>query len=1145
MVTLQSLHTGFFADLETVILPSISSHQPHNLINTSNWRIPKNINLADSEFNRPAPIDILIGAGIFFDILSVGQIKLDKNLPTLQKTQLGWIVAGNTNSRPLVSSSSLITSSSLICSMSTPSSALQPSLDTLLERFWKIEEPYHTRKFERTLEENDCENHFQQTFQRCPATKKFVVRLPFSSSPTKLGQSLEIARRRLLALEKKLRLQTALKDEYESFIQEYIDMKHMALVQPNELSTKALNYIPHHCVVKSDSSTTRLRVVFDASCRTANGVSLNSILRTGPTVQDDIFTILLRFRTHRFVLMADITKMYRQIIVDERDARYQCILWRNSPEEHLRTYQLQTVTYGTSSAPFLAIRCLQQLAHENMKTHPVGAAVTLRDFYVDNLMTGASTLEELVTIKNEVIDLLTKGGFPLRKFASNNDSIINDIPASDKEPTVIIGDISYIKALGLKWSHQDDSFLFSYTPMEQPMPKCSKRTILSNIASFFDPLGLVNPIIVTCKLLLQELWKLKLSWDESVPMSVYTQWIDICTQLLSIKHLRVPRYVLFDTTTNLHAFADASIKAYGACIYAVSQAEGNIYATLICAKSRVAPTKEMTLPKLELCAAVLSAELLKSVTDAFPVNNRNIHCWSDSTIVLSWLQGDPARWTTFVSNRVTKIQELTSAYTWHHVPSTDNPADLVSRGAKVQDLIANNLWFHGPDFLQLPDSEWPPNPINIIDGLPEHRKSHRVLLAVEAEDIIAKHKYANNYGKILRIFAYVQRFTSRLRRLPTVHSGPIIAEELNDALLLICRYIQRNAFVADYKNLQNGKVNLLSHLNQLSPFLHNNLIRVGGRISNATLPFDTRHPILLPNTHPFTRTLIDHLHRRHLHAGCQTLLSILRDKFWIINARSVIRKVVHKCIMCYRNKPRLQEQLMGPLPQERVNASFPFATTGIDYCGPFLITQQIRGRGPIKAYLAIFICFTTKAVHLELVPDLSTKAFISALKRFIARRGKCNTIYSDNATNFVGANRELKELLVAFTSQHHIASVETFMADAGIAWKFIPPRSPHFGGLWESAVKRAKYYLRRTIGLQTLSFDELSTVCCQVEAMINSRPLTPCSSNPDDLRALTPAHFLIGRSFNTIPEPSVTHLSVSTLQRFQLIQSIQQQFWER
>ncbi|XP_017473957.1 PREDICTED: uncharacterized protein LOC108364683 [Rhagoletis zephyria] len=235
---------------------------------------------------------------------------------------------------------------------------------------------------------------------------------------------------------------------------------------------------------------------------------------------------------------------------------------------------------------------------------------------------------------------------------------------------------------------------------------------------------------------------------------------------------------------------------------------------------------------------------------------------------------------------------------------------------------------------------------------------------------------------------------------------------------------------------------------------------------------------------------------------------------------------------------------MGALPASRVTASYPFETTGVDYCGPLSVTQRIRGRSPIKVYIAVFICFTTKAVHLEIAPDLTTAAFIATLKRFIARRGKCRVIVSDNATNFIGANRELRELLQSFKAQAHIERVEDFCRNEGIEWKFIPPRSPHFGGLWESAVKLAKYHLRRAIGINVLSHDELHTVICQAEAIINSRPLTPISSDPNDLRPLTPGHFLIGRSLLTIPEPSTT-ASSTMLGRYQHVQYIQQQFWHR
>lgn len=529
------------------------------------------------------------------------------------------------------------------------------------------------------------------------------------------------------------------------------------------------------------------------------------------------------------------------------------------------------------------------------------------------------------------------------------------------------------------------------------------------------------------------------------------------------------------------------------------------------------------------------------VLKIFPLPPKNIHCWSDSTIALTWIKGEPYRWSQFVSNRVTKIQSLTKNFTWHHVSSSNNPADIVSRGAKVKELIGNQLWFYGPEFIKQDKLLWPSEPAVGTKSIPEQRRRKIALVCTQYLESFSHHKYINNYNKFLRILVYTRRFI-----IKNSSKQPIASEEIEDALLFICRIIQHNFFTAEIKSLQQHNcVDKSSKIRQLTPFMHNGLIRVGGRIKNSSLPFSAKHPILLPTTHPFVTTIIRHHHQTNLHAGVQTLLNILREKFWIINGKNAAKSVIHNCILCYRFRPQISEQIIGNLPTDRVVKSCAFEISGVDYCGPFLVTQQIRGRPPVKVYLAIFICFVTKAVHIELVPDLTTAAFISSLKRFIARRGKCRLIYSDNATNFVGANRELKQMLAHFLSQQHISDVETSCRNEGITWKFIPPRSPHFGGLWESAVKLAKNCIRRCIGNHILTHDELHTICCQAEAVINSRPLTPLSNDPNDLTPLTPGHFLIGRNLTTVAEPTLQNSKLSALKRYHCIQFIQQQFWSR
>ncbi|XP_053968661.1 uncharacterized protein LOC128870089 [Anastrepha ludens] len=536
-VEMRSQHTAYSSTMDAIIMNTITPSQPRTPLNTSAWNIPNNIALADKTFNTPCPVDLLIGAKFFYDLLLVGQISLGENKQVLQKTKVGWVVAGAVTNHPLLSSATLVSSyttsiatdcmlsnsrSSLLAANAANMSApiLEPSLDQIFEKFWHIEHYPDQTQSSLTIDERECEKYFENTTKRCPTTNKFIVRLPFKEPPQSLGTSYDIALKRLLSIENKLRHNRCPERDYNSFMKEYIALHHMIHVP---FPDACLNYIPHH-----------------ASCRASNGKSLNDILRAGPTIQDDLVAILIRFRQLAFVLMADITKMYRQIIVDKEDTNWQCILWRDEITDRIKTYKLQTVTYGTACAPYLAIKCLQQLARDHMTSHPIGAP----------------TIEDVIEIKQQVIEVLNKCGFPLRKFATNDPSIIADVAAVDREDIMQVEDVGYVKALGLKWSPSLDSFLFSST--QPPVSsKVSRRIILSHIARFFDPLGLLNPLMVTCKILLQQLWKLRLNWDESVPPSIYTQWESFCIKLPLVENLRVNMLVACDYNSTIHAFADA------------------------------------------------------------------------------------------------------------------------------------------------------------------------------------------------------------------------------------------------------------------------------------------------------------------------------------------------------------------------------------------------------------------------------------------------------------------------------------------------------------------------------------------------------------------------------------------------------------
>jgi len=387
--------------------------------------------------------------------------------------------------------------------------AVNEELSSSFSRFWQIE---HTdRQTTRTPEERVCEEHFARTYKR-NKEGRFIVSLPTREEYLwKIGKSRESALQRFSRLEKKFDGQPQLKREYAKFMHEYLELKHMREIQQDDpkWNIHPQFYLPHHCVLKEDSVTTKLRVVFDASNKSTTGISLNDALMVGPVLQQDLFSILLRFREFKYVITSDIAKMYRQVLLDDAQTALQRIVWRNNPTEGIKTYELVTLTYGTAPASFLATKVLHQLAGLEEGQFPMGAMIVKRDFYVNDLITGANSIEEALTIRNQVSALLSRGGFELRKWSSNSKDLLRDIPDQTRDSAIIELDKDGVsKTLGVKWNRYRDSF--QYTIKISCGISCTKRIMLSNIAQIFDPLGLLAPVIVTAKILIQELWKLQI-----------------------------------------------------------------------------------------------------------------------------------------------------------------------------------------------------------------------------------------------------------------------------------------------------------------------------------------------------------------------------------------------------------------------------------------------------------------------------------------------------------------------------------------------------------------------------------------------------------------------------------------------------------
>ena len=1135
-----------------LILKSLTAYAPKRMPLESTLAHLEDLPWADHDPMSADPISIIVGAELYSALIKNGIRKGAVGQPIAQNSVLGWVISG-----PITSHSQASHAASVESSRDQPSLKVNAhhcfnslSLEQEIKRFWEIEEI--PRRANLTPDDEKCEKHFCLTHSRDP-DGRYIVRLPFKEGPPlEIGCSRAIAEKYLKGLLRRFATHPEQRNEYSEFLHEYEALGHMREVPASSYDNAQCVFIPHHPVIREDSKTTHLRVVFNASCPTSNGSSLNDHLLSGPKLQPDLPIIILQWRRFRYVYTADATKMYRQIRVDPRDLTYQRILWQTSLSDPMKEFILLTVTYGTAAAPFLALRVLNQLAIDEGKPFPLAVKILLEQKYVDEVFFGDDNRGPLRRARQELISLLRKGGFELRKWASNDTELLSDIDPSNHGLACqkVLQDDENLKILGISWNPARDVFQFHVATAAQA-PK-TKRTILSMIAKLFDPLGWVTPVTITAKVFMQRLWRLKLNWDEELPSDALHDWQIVYHAFMALTEVSLPRWTGHDANSvrcELHGFADASTVAYAAVIYLrIISTTNEVTISLIAAKSKVAPIKTLSVPRLELSAALLLSELMKFVQDSIKVEILERYCWSDSEIVLSWLKKHPSHWKTFVANRVSRIQTLLPNVTWRHVATRDNPADCASRGLLGRDLVNHPLWWHGPSWLETPPETWPDNPSSTHDDSLLEEKNVTVHLANPNPHWDLASQYSD-WAKLIRITAYTMKFISCCRKKDTSTESAsqglaLTAPECQLARSFWIKTIQRELFPNELTALSNNRqVSAKSPLLSLNPFVdHEGLLRVGGRLKNAPISFNSKHPILLAS-HPLVMLIIRQAHVRSLHAGTQLTLATLRQDFWILRARSMIRSVIHKCVVCTREKAAVPHQLMGDLPALRVSAPIrSFLHCGLDYAGPVQVrTSKGRGIKSHKAYIALFVCLATRAIHLELVGDYSTSAFLDAFSRFSARRGLPQTMYSDNGTTFVGADKELSK---AFYEALKDPTFLNATASDNVTWHFIPPSAPHFGGLWEAGVRSMKHHLRRVLKDHTLTFEELTTLLCRIEACLNSRPLAPLKDTLDDYEVLTPGHFLIGSSITVNPEPSLLNLNENRLSRWQRVRHLTERFWK-
>ncbi|XP_076660035.1 uncharacterized protein LOC143363312 [Halictus rubicundus] len=1133
-----------------LVLGSMSTYKPSRVRNWRTLAHLADLSWADHDPSSSDPIQMILGADVYPSIIQHGLRKGQTAQPIAQNTIFGWVISGplhNSLDRGFFRRSEPVSNTTQL--VSTHHCVHDNSLDADLRRFWEIEEIPHASLL--TPAEKQCEQYFRDSTTRT-TNGRYIVRLPFRSNPPlRIGHSRSTAERIMLHLNRRFESNPNLASEYRDFMQEYERLGHMRSAVSSSSDSQSV-YIPHHPVLREGSSTTHLRVVFNASSVTTNGSSLNDHLLPGPKLQTNLSSVILRWRAFRFVYTADIAKMYRQILVDPRDVSYQRILWAPHSADSIQEYELLTVTYGMTCAPYLALRVLQRLVEDEGDRFLLASPILRSNTYIDDLLFGHDDIASLRHCRDQLIKLLHCGKFHLRKWASNHPSLLSDIDPSDHglACTKDLAQDDQVKVLGICWNPSQDTFQFK-TSLSDSCPS-TKRSILSTIAKIYDPLGWITPATILAKVFIQELWRLRVGWDEPIPVHKLSKWRTLYSQLAHLDKVQLPRWIGLISTTSrveLHGFSDASTVAYSAVVYAKCiSSSGEITISFLAGKSKVAPLNPLTIPRLELQGACLMIRLIEFVLESFDSRPIPCVCWTDSTVVLNWISQHPSRWKTFVANRVATIQTRLPQAEWRHVPTECNPADCASRGLLSDDLLGSDLWWHGPSWLRRERSEWPNRPLLVTDDVQPEAKvvSAHVVTTFPRWDLESRF---SSWPKLIRVTAYMFRFLQACRKGPSApRPSPVgralTAAECNSAKLWWLKYLQSTLFPVELDALRRKRyLSRNCSILSLDPFLDSDgLLRVGGRLHRAPLPFNSKHPIIL-SSHPLVRLIIEQAHLRSLHGGLQLTLSTLRQTFWILRARSLVKAAIHSCVVCVRERAAVPEQLMGRLPESRVSPQTKcFSHCGVDYAGPIQVRASAgRGITSRKAYISLFVCLATKAIHLELVSDYSTRAFLNAYVRFCARRGIPSAIYSDNGTTFVGASRELTR---AFRESLTNPEFLNKAASDGVTWHFIPPSAPHFGGLWEAGVKSLKHHLKRVVGPRTFTFEEFSTLLCSIEACLNSRPIAPLRDSVDDFDVLTPGHFLIGSALSVPPQPSLLEISENRLARWQLVRHTTERFWK-
>ncbi|XP_068223879.1 uncharacterized protein [Palaemon carinicauda] len=951
---------------------------------------------------------------------------------------------------------------------------------------------------------------------------RWSVAYPWVRNPNLLPNNVSLATARLIATEKRLtKLGLGYCTSYQNQIHDMISRGVARKLSEDEIySYKGpIFYIPHTEVLKPDSSSTPLRIVFNSSARYMN-FSLNEMWAKGPDMLNSLLGVLLRFRENEVAFVCDLAKMYNTISLSLFDQHCHRFLWRDfkvdvKPDH----YMLTCVPFGDKPSGTIAMLALKLTAEMSKDEYPVATQIIVNNSYVDDILGSCDSIEIANELMKQIERIIGRGGFKIKHWILSGNE-------NHENPNVKVTKREKEKVLGIVWDPHRDRLVYevkiNFSPKHRKIhtepnlapddlmvnvPQyLTRRMLLSQIASQYDPLGLVCPVTLRAKLMMRQLISRtegiegKVShydWDSAVSTDIRNEWLSYFQMLFELQSLSFPRCVKVEGTIGkpmLVIFSDGSSSAYGACAYVRWElSDGGFCSRLLMAKSRLAPLKQLSIPRIELCGALVAARMRETIVKEMNFEFESVMHIVDSAIVRAQIQKESYGFGTFTATKIAEIQSKTDVGEWSWVSGDNNPADLTTKPAKPIDLGQESMWQMGPAFLTLPISKWPIRKDHIGD-LPDRVGvfvSHTCFTVNTVEmSLVFQISRFESSEKLLRVTSRVLK-AFKFKSFKGIFQTPNI-DEISQAEMLWVREIQ-STLGKDWE----------FRYRRLGPSVNKDgLIVVGQRIPRwLKNNYDQDGFVLLSPDHEFVKLYVKTMHRQ-FHSGVENTLAKIQSKFWVPRVRNMIKSVKFKCVTCRKLTKEIAGQVMGQLPLERLKPSPPFAYTALDLYGPFFIRDTVKGRTKGKAYGVIFNCLSTRAVHLDLIEGYSAKDFLDGLRRFVSLRGCPKEIYSDRGTQLTAAEKELRNATEIFKIKW------IFNASADAPWQ---------NGVSESLIKSVKRSLTIAIGDNILTFSKLQTTLYEIANLLNERPIgIKPGCDPELGRYLCPNDLLLGRTQNAV-----------------------------